>query len=783
MSNHRLLPLLLLLTIASCARDQSERRTSTSPLESCMDKEQAEKATAPAGMVAENEAIVPMGRRITPVGTLVDVGYFPIAVRVSPDGKLAYVTHSGLWKMEVIDVEAGKVIAELPGIGGFRGLELSADGKNIYTGEAGNGTVSRHFWHAGKLRDGGQVELEGAPTDVTLTHAGDRLVALSGPNSRVWELDPESLDILAEYKTRGVYPYAAELTPDDAHLLVTHVGDDTLSVIDRASGEVTHEIPVGLNPMGLAVDPVRNRAYVTNTDADTISVVDLATFAVVRTVDATFHAPGLPGGTPNEIAIDPAAARAYVSFADLNRVEVFRIDDWRSLGAIPTAFYPTGLHVSADGSRLGIASSKGWGGAFKLKKEKCVASFIGLDSIDSRLEEWTAQAHDNVLRTTEFWEGECQATLPLPLDPAQEPVIEHVVLIVRENKTYDAVLGDFERGNGDPALTVFGENNTPNIHELARQFVNLDNYYADSQESFQGHTWTTQGDCNDFFEKLYPSDVAQVLLAGYDPSSIIAETTIFDHLFDHGITFRNYGEFEGFTKDLFGLYKEFINLKFPYYNLAIKDVWKAEEFVRELNLGIFPQFVYIALPNDHTAGGKVGFPTPASMVADNDEATGLVVDAISHSPYWDSTIIFIIEDDPQGYGGDHVHAHRSICVVASPWVRREHTSSVHYSIPAIYRTIEMIFRLPPMHKNDAMAPPMLDIFVQGTDDDPPDYEPYEHIPRILPERFNEKEGRMAEESEKFDLSRPDGAPGLGYVIWRIQKGEVEPPPYAKWNDR
>ncbi len=118
-----------------------------------------------------------------------------------------------------------------------------------------------------------------------------------------------------------------------------------------------------------------------------------------------------------------------------------------------------------------------------------------------------------------------------------------------------------------------------------------------------------------------------------------------------------------------------------------------------------------------------------------------------------------------------------------PWVRREHTSSVHYSIPAIYRTIEMIFRLPPMHKNDAMAPPMLDIFVQGTDDDPPDYEPYEHIPRILPERFNEKEGRMAEESEKFDLSRPDGAPGLGYVIWRIQKGEVEPPPYAKWNDR
>lgn len=774
---------VLLLALAACEGEAPESSTQNSPLSACQTQEAAEKSQQPAGFAGNKAAIVPMGRRISPVGTLVDVGYFPIGVRLSPDGKLAYVVHSGLWKMEVIDVEAGEVIQEVPGVGGFRGIEVSADGSTVYTGESGNGTVSRFTLDKRRLRNGGHVELVGAPTTVMLTRDESALIVISGPNSRVWELDPVTLETKTEYVTKGVYPYAAATTPDDGTLLVTHVGGNTLTAINRATGAIIHDVKMGLNPMGLAVDTTRNLAYVANTDSDTISVVSLDSFTVVKTVDVSFSQLKLPGSTPNEITLDPAAQHAFVSFADLNRVEVYRLADWRSVGAIPTAHYPTGVHVSSDGSRLGITSSKGWGGAYKLKKEACVASFIELPLAPDRLAQWSAEADTNISRTTEFWEGSCSADIPLPLDQSAEPVIEHVVVIVRENKTYDAVMGDFERGNGDPELTVFGQSITPNIHEIANQFVNLDNYYADSQESFQGHTWTTQADCNDFFEKLYPSDLAQVLLAGYDPSSIVGERTIFDHYFDHSITFRNYGEFEGFTKDLFGKYKDYINHKFPYYNLAIKDVWKAGEFVRELDLGIFPQFVYIALPNDHTAGGKVGFPTPASMVADNDEATGMVVDAISHSPYWDSTIIFVIEDDPQGYGGDHVHAHRSICVVASPWVKREFTSSVHYSIPSMYRTIEMLFRLPPMHTNNALAPPMMDIFLAGGSDDPPDYAPYVHVPRLSPERFNEPGGRLAEESEKFDLSRPDGAPGLGEIIWRIQKGDIAPPPYARWNDR
>lgn len=775
--------LMLLLSLPSCEGQRKEQPATTAQaLNACLEGQQLENALTPAGFTGENEAVVPMGRRVTPVGDLVKVGYFPLAVAFSPDGAYAYVVHSGQWYMEVIDVAKAEVVDVQQGAGGFRGVAATADGKYVFTGEAAHGTVSRFGWSGGNFRPDGQVEVDGVPTDLELTSDDDRLIVVSASNSAVFELDTESMEQKASYFSKGVYPYGAVLTPDDKHLLVTHVGGNSVTVIARPGGEIVADVPVGLNPMGIVVDSKRNLAYVANSDADSLSVIDLGDFSAGKTIDMSGEAPGLPGSTPNELALAPDGSRLYVSMADLNKVDVWDPGTWQRLGAIPTAHYPTGLAVAPDGKTLAVASSKGWGGAIKLKKEPSVVSFVDVPIADGTLLDWTRRAEGNYLRTRDFWDSGCPDPPPLPLDLKQERVVDHVVVIVRENKTYDAVMGDFERGNGDENLLLFGEQNTPNLHEIARQFVNMDNYYADSQESFQGHTWTTQADCNDFFEKLYPSDVAQVLLAGWDPSSIIGERTVFDHFYENGITFRNYGEFEGFSKEMFGRYKDFIDMKFPYYNMAIKDIWKAQEFIRELELGIFPEFIYMALPNDHTAGAKTGFPTVQSMVADNDEATGMVVDAISHSPYWDSTVIFIIEDDPQGCG-DHVHAHRSICVVAGPWVRREYTSSVHYSIPAMYRTIQMLLRVPPMHKNDAFAPPMYDIFVQGSDEDPPDLEPYVYVPRLLKERFNEPGDRLTDEAEAFDFSELDNSPGLGCHIWRVVRGDEPVPSYAKKNDR
>ncbi|MBM4353415.1 MAG: bifunctional YncE family protein/alkaline phosphatase family protein [Deltaproteobacteria bacterium] len=773
---------LLLIVLFGC-RQQEDPATSPLPLQSCQTAEQYQQATAPAGFAGENAAIVPMGRRVSPVGLLVQVPYFPIAAAFSPDGSRAYVVHSGSFTLEVVDTVAGKVLQSIPDAGGFRGLAVGKDGA-VFTAQATGGTVTRLDPSTdGSLAVTVKVELPGTPTSIALSPSGDSLFVVSSSNSLGWELDSDTFAIVGGFMTRGVYPYGLAVAPDGDRLLVTHTGDDTVTLIDRESGEVLDELPAGLNPMGIAVDGPHNRCYVVNSDGDSLSVYSLDPFEALPTVDLSGTPDQLPGGSPNELALSPAGDLLYISFSDLNMVQIFETEGFSRVGAIPTGHYPTGLAVSGDGLKLAICNSKGWGGAAKLKKEPSILSLVDIPVPEPQLSEWTATADANVGRTREFWSSTCPDPLPLPLDPSEEQVVQHVVKIVRENKTYDAVFGDFERGNGDPALLVFGEQYTPNLHEIARRYVNLDNYYADAQESFQGHTWTTQADCNDFFEKLYPSDLAQIVLGGYDPSAVLAERSVFDNFFEHGVTFRNYGEFESFTKDMFDLYADFIDFKYPYFNMAIPDVWKAEEFIRELNLGIFPEFVYIALPNDHTAGAKVGFPTPASMVADNDEATGMIVDALSHSEHWEETVVFIIEDDPQGYGGDHVHSHRSICVGAGPWLRSELTSSVHYSIPALYRTINMLLRVPPMHKNEAFAPPMYDIFRSGKEGDGPDVTPFEHLPRLVPEEYNQKGARMSAESELLDLSEPDAAPGMGYILWRVMRGDDEPPPYAKWNDR
>ncbi|MBM4371543.1 MAG: bifunctional YncE family protein/alkaline phosphatase family protein [Deltaproteobacteria bacterium] len=780
-----LIGLAFLLLPACRPPGEEDPERASVPLEPCLEGPAQEEAEKNAGMTGPASAILPIGRSVTPVGQVTAVGRWPLAAAFSPDGSEAYLVHNGTYHLTVLDTATATVKQTVPGVGGFRGLLVAPDGRWIITADASQGTVSR----LGRGDDGAwevlaQRELPGAPTSLAWSSRDQRVIAVSGLSSRVWELEPETLEVLADYMTFGVYPYDVVLDPSEDHVVFSHTGSDRVTRVARPGGQLAGQVDVGLNPMGMAVDPTKELLYVANSDATSVSVVSLAEpFGLLETRELAIAGPLLPGATPNELLLAEDGNRLFVSFADLNLVGVYALPGFERLGAIPAGMYTTGLAASAAKGLLLVVGSKGWGAPDALKKWQGIVSLVPLDPPAGELSAWTAAADANVLRPGTFFDGTaCEEPLPLPLDPAADPVLEHVVVVVRENKTYDAVLGDLESGNGDPALTVFGEQYTPNLHRIARDFVNLDNYYADSEESFQGHTWTTQADCNDYFEKLYPADFRQFALGGVDPNAMLAERSVFDHLWDHGVTFRNYGEFESFTKELLGDWEGFINQKFPYYNLSIPDVWKAGEFVRELELGIFPQFVYIALPNDHTAGGKAGMPTPASMVADNDEATGMILEAISHSAYWESTIVFFLEDDPQGYGGDHVHSHRSVCVVASPWVRKGYVSSVLYSIPAMYRTIEMILRLPPMNLNTALAPPMLDIFLPPGEEDSMDPTPYDLIPRLHPVEFNPDEGKFAAASAHIDVTRVDGVEGLGEIIWRMMKGAQEPPPYAKWRD-
>ena len=392
------------------------------------------------------------------------------------------------------------------------------------------------------------------------------------------------------------------------------------------------------------------------------------------------------------------------------------------------------------------------------------------------LQTMTTRVNENNSRASRFYNDTCKQ---LFTDTGKEdftPPIKHVVLIQKENKTYDEVLGDLQRdnkpyGNGDPELCLFGEQFTPNVHELARQFVNFDNYYANADESTQGHMWMTQADCNDLMNK-YRFD--RLPIVGVDPATRSETGSIFDLCYNNNVTFRNYGQVANFGFESLNKYREFMNVKYPYYNMSVKDVDKAKEFIREMKNGIFPEFVYLMLPNDHTFGGSSDKPTPQTMVADNDHAVGMVVDAISKSEYWESTIIFILEDDPQSAAGDHVDAHRSILVVVSPWVKRGYLSSVLYSIPSVYRTIEMLLGLPHLNGNTAMAAPMYDIFTTE-----PDFSSYDHIvPNVLP-AMNPKGTEAAKSSEKYDWNEVDGHKGLGDIIWSIMRPGQERPSHAK----
>lgn len=766
------------LVLMGCAEEMQEAAGTVQAVTACLEADAG--ATLPAGNVGDGSVLTTMGRRLSPVGTLAQVKEFPLAVHFNGDGTVAYVVHSLEHRMEAIDVATGAILSSLNDVGGFRGVDVSpVDGAIFATGETLQ-TVNRVLHTEAGLVLDKSVHL-GLVTDCVLTADGSTLLVVSSLTSEVWELDPVTLEVKHSYFTQGVYPYAMVLSSDETVLWLSHVGDDTVTALERSSGQVLANLPVGMNPMGMALDAASGLLYVANSDDDSVTVVDTASMAVTQTVDMK-GPEALPGGSPNELVLGPGGEGLYISFADLNRVEVYDPETFQRLGAIPTAHYPTGLAFSPDGATLAVVASKGWAARDGLHHVPGIISFVPMPVDEATLAEWTAEADENVLRTSRFWDQECEKPVPPALDPTLPQVIEHVVLIVRENKTYDALLGDFERGNGDPALVVFGEQYTPNLHELAEQFVNMDNFYNDAEDSLQGHSWATQGDINDLMEKVYPADFSQILVFSWDPSTLMAERTIFDHVLDHGLEFRSYGEVAGAGSGMFDKFHDYIDHKFPYFNMAIPDVWKAEEVVRELSLGIFPSFVYIAIPNDHTNGTKPGVPTPQSMVADNDEATGRLVEAISQSPYWDKTAIFIIEDDPQGYGGDHVHSHRSICVAVSPWVKRQYTSSVHYSIPALYRTMELLLRLPPMHKNDALAPPMYDIFLSGGQDEPMDPTPYTLIPRLIPEAINEATAPYAKESAAMNFSMPDGAEGLGFILWRVMNGDRNPPPYAKWMD-
>jgi YVTN family beta-propeller protein len=797
-----LLPLALLPVLAVACEHapvpSGPVATPSNPLV-CSPEDVSPDALGKAGIAPDGHtAVLSNGRAITPAGTRFATADFPLGLAIDAAGTRAYVLHTGEAgnTLMVFDLTQGPPAlapslapagARLQTLGlgvGFKGVALTPDGGRLLVG---NGA---RLWFYdvqpdGRLAEPGRfIELNGFIADVAVAPDGAHAYAVANTNSKVFEIVLADESLARVLQTGGALPYDLAIAPDGTRLWASNLSASTVTAIDLATGALVADIPVGKGPEGLAMSADGTRLYVASADADEVAEIDTATATVLRRFDLSGDPRQFKHGNVNGIALSPDGATLYASAAAMSAVFAVDIASGQVLGAVPTGWYATEVVAHANG--LYVVSSKGMGNPNK-RGLKTIPGFVAaLPWPDATaLQQGAAQVDANNRRGSTFFTGSCDPeTVPVLQGPEKSP-IKHVVLIVRENKTYDMVLGDLTDaegnpiGDGDPAMVVFGEQYTPNFHKMSREFTTLDNYYANAEVSLQGHQWVTQAQCNDLMEK---SHLDQLAIPGIDDALIPdgPTPTIFDLCFEHGVSFRNYGEFPSFGLRFLEEYAAYYDPKYPFWTMGVWDVDKAAEAIREWELGIFPQFIFLLLPNDHTYGSRAGFPTPATMVADNDLGTAMVIEWISNSEHWPETAVFIIEDDPQGTG-DHVDPHRSLCTVVSPWVRRGYISSVHYDIPSLYRTIELILGLPPMGKNDAYAPPMVDIWVDG-EAQAPDMTPYDAVPVDVPYEVNPVGAPMQAESAGCGDRGLDGCPGLGTILWRVMKGDVPMPPQARFID-
>ena len=615
----------------------------------------------------------------------------------------------------------------------------------------------------------------------------------------------------------------------------------SVSVIDLKNWRVISEHPVQLHSSALAVSPDGRTVVCANAASDTLSVIDVGSDAVIETISAKPSPADLFGASPAAVAFDPKGRYLYVANGTQNAVAVIRFDPRRKksrfLGLIPTGWWPGAILYDARRGQLCVANIRGLAREKRLDKRTGAIGFNSHLYLGSLSLIPVPSEADLPAMTRKVWKNFYRERIsesllpPRPGQPARviperigEPsLIKHVVYIIKENRAYDQVLGDVKEGNGDPALTLFGEAVTPNQHKLVREFVLLDNTYCNGILSADGHQWSTTAFATDYMEKSfggwprsYPDGMGpdEVDALAYAPTGFL-----WDNALRRGRTLRDYGEFtmadvrwadsrrkEDITwldswreynqprgEILFGSVPAIETLR-PYiaektlgWSMEVPDQFRARYFIEELKefekSGKFPDLVIICLPNDHTTGTKEGTPKPTSHAADNDLAFGRIVEAISRSRFWKDTAVFAIEDDPQD-GWDHVSGYRTTAYIASPYARRRQTVSAFYNTVSLLRTIEQILGLPPMNQFDAAAAPMTEAFT-----DRPDLAPFAAVPNRVPlDEMNPPPAeikdpllrRQARTSARLDFRRIDACPEdvLNRILWHAVKGPGIP--YPEW---
>lgn len=669
-----------------------------------------------------------------PRGPVATVGLFPQGIALSPDGTRLAVVCSGLGppSLYVLDATTLRSLRTIPLSAGFGrpvwldGARVLVAGENqdaVYDVDTENGTVST-WTHVPKGSWAAQVaispnqrhfavsDLMTGNVTIGLTSHGEAMGTV-----RTIHIGGAAKGPLDSYRS----PSDLVFSPDSKRLYVAMRGGDDVAAIAIANAMVSW-IAVGRHPDALAFSKDGSRLYVADADDDALSIIDVRARRVVATV-----ALGLNGGTtngmgasPNALAVGPSDV--YASLGAENAVAV--VHGRAVIGRIAAGWYPTGIALGSNGSRLYVADAKGESSPSNPQYNPFLRGhddgYVG-SSLDGSIRVTDARTYETGAVTAD---AAAQWSVPLHTIVRPDGPIKHVIYIIKENRTYDQVLGDIPQADGDAGLVWFGERITPNEHAIAERFGIFDRTFADSQVSADGHNWSTAAFANDYVERFWPQNYADRDSVYDFEDGAVASVPHNGYLWDDaaraGISYRDYGEFvrptqnanETVVSDMPHLADGHVNPHYPGWNLEISDqvryqAWKAEfdDYVERQDL---PQLEIVRLPNDHTMGTRPGALTPQAYVAQNDYALGEVVDAVSHSPYWATTAIFAIEDDAQD-GPDHVDDQRTTLYVASPYSRGGvvHTA---YTTASVLHTIEILLGLQPMSIYDTVAPPLYDAF-------------------------------------------------------------------------
>ncbi len=731
-------------------------------------------------------------------GPVAPTGTLPAGIALSRDGSRAFVVDAGYAQpaLRILDTTTLATIGRVPLHDAFGSPLRDVAGDGVWVAGASSNTIVHIDTANAKVDRSIALGNDFYATSVSRSPDGSTLAVTGDTAARVAFVDEAGGTVSATWSSGG-HPKATAFSPDGALAFVADWENRSVVVIDPRKGALK-SIAVGLHPAALVSDGVR--LYVADADDDDITVVDIAQRRAVARVPLGLGP--LVGASPNALTL--AGDRLYVSCGAANAVVVMHLGPagLTPLGAFSTGWYPTGVAVDQKAGALYVTNGKGEGGHANPEYRPLARVHAG----DARPGYIGANLTGSVRRLPIPGDADLRAGLRSVADlngsaagaatPEPDSIlhpggpIKHVIYVIKENRTYDQVLGDIAGADGDPALVMFGAGVTPNEHALASRFGVFDRFYDNAHVSADGHNWSMAAFANDYLEKMWPPEYAgRRALYDFEDGARAAvphSGYLWDLAARSGVTFRNYGEFTspgalpgGDVTTEFPTLRRSTDLHFPTFDMDVRDVDRLREWQREFNAfertGTLPELEVVRLPRDHTAGTRPGSVTPQGMVADNDRAVGELVMAVSHSTDWKSTAIFVLEDDAQN-GADHVDEQRSTFYLISPYARGG-VQHLTYTTASVLRTIETILGLPPLTPYDARAR-LLTAAFRTT----PDLGTFEALPEAVDTDLrNAKTAYRAADSARLDFRREDAAPAaeLNDILWHAVKGRAGTDPGAR----